>query len=284
MSDAGERIVRMLAVARGLEDDGQYNVAKLLRAAAFGEGAHASLVHPRLGEGLEDALDSVVAELDPGIHGQALIATLRNAAKAVRADGWPTLVDAPPVSVCRSCGQSQLGAEPGRCGGCGARPVTLQSIPTVFYTLPISADDVLETLATSGEEDIVCLTNIDEQTADQGVWPAHAILEHLLGSEAVFMARIERVLTEDHPLLGSINPEDISDDHAGAPTMATMLAAFADRRAVSLARLRGVSRDGWQRAGHHPEFGRMTTLDLAAYLTRHEQMHLPELEARRTGL
>jgi hypothetical protein len=142
---------------------------------------------------------------------------------------------------------------------------------------------VLATLAVSGDEVVACLRGIDEATADRGVWPARAMLEHLLGSEAVFMGRIERVLTEDEPLLGSVAPDDITDDSAGAPTLATMLAAFADRRAASLARLRGIPEEAWQRAGRHPEFGRMTALDLAAYLTRHEQMHLPELEARRAG-
>jgi hypothetical protein len=62
-----------------------------------------------------------------------------------------------------------------------------------------------------------------------------------------------------------------------------MLAAFSDRRAGSLDRLRSLTPEQWQRAGYHPEFGRLTALDLAAYLTRHEQLHLPELEARVAG-
>jgi len=36
----------------------------------------------------------------------------------------------------------------------------------------------------------------------------------------------------------------------------------------------------WQRAGTHPEFGRMTVTQQLAYLVRHEQWHLAELEER----
>ena len=32
----GDRMICLLAIARGLEDEGQYNVAKLFRATAYG--------------------------------------------------------------------------------------------------------------------------------------------------------------------------------------------------------------------------------------------------------
>jgi hypothetical protein len=51
----GRRILRLLAVERGLQDEGQGNAARLFRAAALGEALRATRVHPRLGRGLEQA-------------------------------------------------------------------------------------------------------------------------------------------------------------------------------------------------------------------------------------
>jgi hypothetical protein len=55
-------ILRMGAVARGLEDEGQYNIAKLLRAAIAGEIYRSSQQRPRQGAGLEEALRDLVAD------------------------------------------------------------------------------------------------------------------------------------------------------------------------------------------------------------------------------
>ena len=59
----GRRILRLLAVERGLQDEGQGNAARLFRAAALGEALRATRVHPRLGRGLEQAATDIIAEL-----------------------------------------------------------------------------------------------------------------------------------------------------------------------------------------------------------------------------
>ena len=57
----GVRMIRLLAIARGLEDEGQYNVAKLFRATAWGEGTRATLERPRPNSGLYEARDAAMA-------------------------------------------------------------------------------------------------------------------------------------------------------------------------------------------------------------------------------
>lgn len=62
----GLRILRLLAVERGLQDEGQGNAARLFRAAALHEALRATRVHPRLGRGLEQAATDIIAELRAG--------------------------------------------------------------------------------------------------------------------------------------------------------------------------------------------------------------------------
>jgi hypothetical protein len=62
----GLRILRLLAVERGLQDEGQGNAARLFRAAALREALRATRVHPRLGRGLEQAATDIIAELRAG--------------------------------------------------------------------------------------------------------------------------------------------------------------------------------------------------------------------------
>ena len=230
MNNAGDRIIRMFAMLGDWKMTGSTTSQGFSVRRRSAQGRMGPSIIHGLARGWKMNSMQFITDLDPAIHGDELISTLRAASELVHPGRWPSLEDVPPVFVCRACGRSQLRAEPEVCDNCGARPVTLQPIPTVFYTLPITVDDVLATLEASGAEVVTCLTGIDEETADGGEWPARMILEHLLGSGAVFMGRIERVVTEDEPLLGSINPDDITDDNAGAPTMATMLAAFSDRR------------------------------------------------------
>jgi hypothetical protein len=59
----GRRILRLLAVERGRQDEGQGNGARLFRAAALGQALRATRVHPRLGRGLEQAATDIIAEL-----------------------------------------------------------------------------------------------------------------------------------------------------------------------------------------------------------------------------
>ena len=59
----GLRILRLLAVERGLQDEGQGNAARLFRAAALGAALRATHVHLRLGRGLEQAATEIIAEL-----------------------------------------------------------------------------------------------------------------------------------------------------------------------------------------------------------------------------
>src|SRR5262245_41309411 len=128
----GRRILRLLAVERGLQDEGQGNAARLFRAAALGEALRATRVHPRLGRGLEQAATAIIAELRAG-GSKELAALMDQALTTVGSEGWPTVAQIPPTFVCRDCGQVMLGSPPPTCPICRARALTFHEIGPFYW-------------------------------------------------------------------------------------------------------------------------------------------------------
>jgi hypothetical protein len=275
-----DRIIRLLAIARGLEDEGQYNVAKLFRATAYGEGVRATLDRPRPNSGLYEAMDAMIEELrDSEIN--APVETMAQALATLRDGGFPTQEDIPATHACRHCGHVMLGELPEVCPTCRARQLTFQPFPPVWYSAPITREVVLEAMQANLDDIQRISAGVSEARADTGEWPFRAILAHLLGSEALLAGRAVRMLEEDEPLFVSVDPNDIgTDEEATPPTIAAMLEDLTQARRATIARFSALDPDAWQRAGTHPEFGRMTVTQQLAYLVRHEQWHLAEMEAR----
>lgn len=277
---AGARIVRLLAIARGLEDEGQYNVARLFRAAAFGEGVRATVERPRPASGLYEVMDAAIADLRSAGR-EAIAGAMADALATARAGGIPTLEDTPLTFTCRSCGEVVLGDAPDVCPSCRARRLTFEPSPGIWYAAPMTPDEILAAMA-ENLADIQSMTvGVSEARADDGVWPLRAILEHLLGSERLLAGRAARMLAEDEPRFVSVDPNDIGAvDEAAVPPVAALLEDLSQERQATIARFAAIAPEDWERAGTHPEFGRLTVTQQLAYLVRHEQWHLAELEER----
>src|SRR4051812_6454673 len=144
----GELMIRLLAIARGLEDEGQYNVAKLFRATAYGEGVRATLDRPRPNSGLYEAMDAAIVDLRDADTG-APVEAMEQALATLRAGGFPTEEDIPATWSCRHCGRVMLGEPPAVCPDCRARRLTYQPFPPVWYNAPITREEILEAMATS---------------------------------------------------------------------------------------------------------------------------------------
>ena len=276
----GERMIRMLAIARGLEDEGQYNVAKLFRATAYGEGVRATMDRPRPNSGLYEAMEAMIADLGDSEIG-APVEAMTQALATLRDGGFPTLDDIPATFACRHCGYVMLGEPPEVCPTCRSRWMTYQPFPPVWYSAPITREEVLEGMQANLDDIRQISEGVSEAQADKGEWPFRAILAHLLGSEVLMVGRAVRMLEEDEPLLVSVDPNEIgTDEEETPPTIAGMLEDLTQERQASIARFSALAPDTWQRAGTHPEFGRLTVTQQLAYLVRHEQWHLAEMEAR----
>ncbi len=275
----GRRIVRLLAVERGLQDEGQGNAGRLFRAAALGEALRATRVHPRLGRGLEQAATDILAELR-AVSSEELAALMDQALTTVSAGGWPTLAQIPPTFVCRDCGEVMLGNPPPTCPVCQARALTFHEIGPFYWEL-LDVDHVLPALAAGiAEVEAIC-AGVTEAHARRGPWPMREIVAHLLGAERLGVGRAVRVLEEDDPELASVNwTETVADDPA---SMADLVARLREQRERTLIRFGALTPEQWRRAGHHAEWGRLTVHRLLSQLARHERGRLAELEGRREG-
>jgi hypothetical protein len=275
----GLRILRLLAVERGLQDEGQGNAARLFRAAALGAALRATHVHPRLGRGLEQAATEIIAELRR-VGSEELAALMDQALATVSSGGWPTLAQIAPTFVCRDCGEVMLGNPPPTCPVCRARALTFHEIGPFYWEL-LDVDQVLPALAAGvAEVEGICAGESEAQ-ARRGPWPMREIVAHLIGAECLMAGRAVRVLEEDDPELVSVSWTDtVANDQS---SIDDLVARLRDQRQRTLTRFGSLTPEQWQRAGHHPEWGRLTIHRLLSQLARHERGHLAELEARREG-
>jgi rubrerythrin len=278
----GTSIMRLLAIARGLEDDGQYNVAKLFRAAAFAECARSTRAPARVGSGLLEEMAAVIADLRSS-GSRAPLDAMDDALAALRRGEMPTLEAFSEPWACRYCGQVMLGCPPAFCPSCRSRSLTFEPFPPIFYLQTLPPDELLRVLADNLADVREIIQGTSESMAEFGVWPLRDILAHLRGSEQLLTLRARRMLDEDDPVFTSVAPADIGAADDEQPTLAGMLEDFTELRRHTIARLAGLQPDAWQRRGYHPEWGWMTVQQQISYLARHEQSHLAELEATADG-
>jgi hypothetical protein len=276
----GRRVLRLLAVERGLQDEGQGNAARLFRAAALGEALRATRAHPRLGRGLEQAARGIIAELRDAGASKELAALMEQALATVSSGGWPTLAQIAATSVCRDCGEVMLGHPPATCPVCRARALTFYEIGPLYWELQ-EVDHVLPALAAGIVEVEAICAGVTEAQARRGPWPLREIVAHLLGAERLAVGRAVRVLEEDEPELASVAWIDtVADEPSGLPDL---VARLRDQRERTLTRFGSLAPEQWRRAGNHREWGRLTVHRMLSQLARHERSHLAELEARREG-
>jgi len=291
--DALARIGRLAAVARGLEREGGYNGAKLVRAAVERElTRYAEAAAP---EGIDvlDALDQVAHEL-AGDYPESFVAALRAAARDARSSGGTITLDAAPrVHTCRVCGELFLGERlPAACPTCEAPALSFKEQLPVWYLEPAEPGTILAELATGPRRIDAALGGRPDDVLDRspapGQWSARRTLEHLLFAEELLAERIPRLLTEDDPDLvaravwAETAPVDEGSATTGEPA-STIAARIRKLREQTVDRLRSLDDASWGRAGRHPEWGRVTVLSQAAYFVRHEAAHLAQLAAAADG-
>ena len=288
-----ERIGRLAAVARGLEREGAYNAAKLVRAAQARELiCYAEEEAPSGGAAAADALEALVADLGAALP-PPIADRLRQLPAAVRAGRTISLTEAPRTRVCRVCGETFVGDDiaPG-CPTCDAPALSFHEELPVWYLDPADRGAILAALAAGPRHIGLALRGrSDDALALQpapGEWSARQALEHLLYAEELLATRIGRLLEEDGPDLAAkaVWAETPASDEGSADTgePASMLASrIGELRHGTVGRLAGLDEADWGRAGQHPEWGRVTVLSQAAYFARHEASHLAQLVAAAQG-
>lgn len=281
-----QHIGRLATVALGLEREGCYNGAKLVRALLERELLRFADAHaPSGGPAVADAVAAIRGDL--GDADGALQAGLAAAETAVRAGTTLPLADAPRARTCRACGELFLGEDvPAACPTCGAPVVSYREHLPVWYLEPAEPGPILDALTAGPGRLDELVAGRDEAALSTppmpGAWSFREAMEHLLFAEELFATRIERLLTEDAPDLAAravwseTPPSDEGTEKTGASAH-ELLARFRALRGETLARLRGLDPGSWARPGHHAEWGRVTVLSQAAYFARHEASHGAQL-------
>lgn len=288
-----ERIGRYAAVARGLEREGAYNAAKLLRAALQRELVrYAEQEGPSGGTAAADALETLVTDLGP-VLAPGVEQLLRPLPDAVRAGHTISLREAPRVHVCRVCGETFTGDDvPTSCPSCEAPALSFHEELPVWYLGPADRGAILGALVGGPRHLARALDGHSEEElarqAAPGEWSARQALEHLLFCEQLLAKRIGRLLDEEEPDLvaAAVWADTPASDEGSTATgepAAVIAARIAELRHTTVGRLASLPESSWGRGGTHPEWGRVTVLSQAAYFARHEASHLAQLVAAAEG-
>ncbi len=204
-----ERIGRYAAVARGLEREGAYNAAKLLRAALQRELVrYAEQEGPSGGDGGRRCARGAGV----GPRGRACRrAWSRSSVHCRMPSGRATRSrsrEAPRVHVCRVCGETFLGDDvPATCPSCEAPALSFHEELPVWYLGPADRGAILGALVGGPRHLARALEGrTDEALARPpapGEWSARQALEHLLFCEELLAKRIGRLLDEEEPDLAA---------------------------------------------------------------------------------
>jgi hypothetical protein len=119
------------------------------------------------------------------------------------------------------------------------------------------------------------------QTSPSGEWSANEVLAHLRSCADVWGGNMARILTEDTPTWKAVNPRKWieSTDYASLQFRSS-LRAFDAQRTELLAALHAMGPTGWSRSAIVTGGGsplRLTTLDFAQRLARHERPHVKQI-------
>jgi uncharacterized damage-inducible protein DinB len=121
----------------------------------------------------------------------------------------------------------------------------------------------------------------------EGDWSIKEVCGHLRDDSEVWRRRLYMMIKETDPVLPAYDQEALVREHAYQD--ADIAAVLGDVRRFRLDMVENLStlaRDGWERTGHHPDWGRLTVREGMEMMVRHTEGHLEqvrELRAKAAG-
>ena len=104
------------------------------------------------------------------------------------------------------------------------------------------------------------------------------VMAHLADWEPVFLERLTRMRSEDHPTLPGYDEGQWAIDHGYAQTdWRAQARLFADRRRETVALLRSCGSSDWARTADRPEIGVLTVEAQALLIPLHDTYHLRQV-------
>jgi hypothetical protein len=113
-------------------------------------------------------------------------------------------------------------------------------------------------------------------------WSAKEQLAHLWEMERSYIAWVKRALEDDDPDLTGVRGEPVAIPIQQAQEHGTkeLLDALADERARTLAFIRSLKPEDFDRTARQPMFGRLTVLQWLRSFYRHDRMHTDQIAGR----
>ena len=105
-------------------------------------------------------------------------------------------------------------------------------------------------------------------------WSAHEHACHISTGHAIFLARLELMLSDPHPQIKSMEPSP--DEEAGSLLNVDLdeaLGRYARERALVVKRLKELSAADWQRTAEHEAFSHYSVHIMFRHMLIHEMFH-----------
>jgi uncharacterized damage-inducible protein DinB len=112
-----------------------------------------------------------------------------------------------------------------------------------------------------------------------GKWSAHEHACHISTADAIYLARLELMLSDPEPYIKSMLP---SADEEGGSLLNTdleeALDLYARERARLVERLEGLSEEEWRRTARHEAYSHYSVFIMFRDLLLHEMLHAYRIE------
>ena len=280
-------VIHLFALASRLEGEGQYNLAKLARAAA--DSLCRLETHPLH---IPTDRDKLTADVQQTIEALSrlnasadLLSALKQGADFMAQGKLSPITATPHPFVCRACGYLTLTPPTEPCPGCGAWAETFQKFMPNYWFDALEPPATLERLRQTPivvEKLIEGLSDEEmNRTPPDGGWAIRNALSHLRDAQGVLDFRVDLFLKEAHPVLEAKAVFAWAKNETERPPSARdIFATYRASRAETLRKLESFAPSDWERVGEHEEFGTVTLRQQVSYFAAHEGTHLAQIEAQ----
>ncbi len=280
----------MQRLRRAATDQGHYNLAVLLAAAqtALATRQLAAESLPKTDRALAEGVAELLPQLAAAGLAPELLALIDRARTRLAEGGMLLYDDAPPLFVCRSCGQIALRSTPEHCPHCGAGRLIFEALPATFYLEPLPVPIILEQLARTPDWLAALIAGLSEDQAMQaidgleGAWSLREAIGHVLDTQDLIAQRVALFMQFEAPDLDAKAMWN-EVESANLPVR-EMVAQFGQSRAAMLTVLQTATPAHWARLGRHTEFGPVTLQQQCGYFAKHEQWHMAQMTRLRRAV
>ncbi|MCC6146455.1 MAG: DinB family protein [Anaerolineaceae bacterium] len=283
-----DTLVHLFALATRLEGEGQYNLAKLTRAAADSlcrQSAYPIEI-PADKDKLTADIRQTIETLSHLDVSAELLSAMKQSVDTFAQGGLPLITTAPHPYVCRICGHLTLTPPTGPCPACGAWAETFQIFMPNYWFDALEPPAALECLRQTPFVVEKLIEGLSDETLNRippdGGWAIRNTLGHLRDAQGVLDFRVNLFLKELHPVLESKAVFAwAKNETERPPSVHDIFEAYRTSRAETLRKLESLPLSDWWRTGKHEEFGTITLRQQVSYFAAHESTHLSQIRALR---